>query len=124
MPTHAKRVCNQPGCGALTDDRYCDKHQRNNSRTQFDKQRNTTNPLRAYYKTAAWSRTRAFVLSRDPVCKDCGRLASVVADHIVNAHAFVAGGGDFYDLSNLQGLCKSCHDSKTAKECGWAGAKT
>ena len=29
--------------------------------------------------------------------------------------------GDFYDPDNLQGLCRSCHSSKTAVEGGFAG---
>jgi hypothetical protein len=27
----------------------------------------------------------------------------------------------FFDDSNLEGVCKACHDSTTAKEVGWAG---
>ena len=34
---------------------------------------------------------------------------------------FVSGGT--IDPSRLRGLCKTCHDSKTALECGWTGRK-
>lgn len=67
------------------------------------------------YHTAAWARLRYLVLARDPICKDpqkteCHR-PSTVADHIKDHR------GDpklFYDLANLQGLCKECHNAKTA----------
>jgi len=126
MPTRAKQVCCQPGCDQLTDGRYCVAHTYDNKtkerRKEFDRNR-TNDPLRAFYRTAHWTRTRAFVLARDPVCVACHVSAASIADHITRASVYVSSGGDFYDLANLQGLCKSCHDSKTAKECGWAGAK-
>jgi 5-methylcytosine-specific restriction protein A len=110
----------------LTDGRYCDKHAAGNSRAaqrqEFDRLRDRQDPWREYYDTAQWRRTRAFVLARDPVCKSCGRAASVVCDHTIRASLWLASGHDFYDLDNLQGLCKRCHDSKTAKEVGFAGA--
>lgn len=123
MPSRAQQVCNQPGCNALTDGRYCQAHIRDNSnrdmRQLFDKMR-ADDPFRALYRTAQWFRTRAAVLARDPVCKECKRAASTVVDHIVRAVIWVAehanGPASFFDLDNLQGLCVSCHNSKTAKE--------
>jgi 5-methylcytosine-specific restriction endonuclease McrA len=50
---------------------------------------------------------------------------SAIADHIIAARKHIAQhGGDpslFFDENNLQGVCKACHDAKTAKECGGAG---
>lgn len=65
---------------------------------------------RYLYNQAAWKNLRQLVLHRDPICKKCGRRASAVADHIKDHK------GDpklFFDLNNLQGLCKPCHDEKT-----------
>lgn len=66
----------------------------------------------------AWKRTRAFptairlrILRRDPWCMACGDRRSTIADHVVPA---AEGGTD--DISNGQGLCKPCHDAKTAAE--------
>jgi 5-methylcytosine-specific restriction enzyme A len=39
-------------------------------------------------------------------------MPSTVADHITPVRL----GGDFWDINNLQGLCASCHNSKSAKE--------
>jgi 5-methylcytosine-specific restriction endonuclease McrA len=47
----------------------------------------------------------------------CGNHASFIADHIIPAHTVVEQRGleAFYDESNIQGLCKRCHDQKTAR---------
>jgi 5-methylcytosine-specific restriction protein A len=58
---------------------------------------------------------RAAVLRRDPVCCECKRQPSNVADHIIDHR------GDlklFWDINNLQGLCKECHDRKTGSQHG------
>lgn len=66
---------------------------------------------------AAWRRTRAAFLAEYPLCNNAlglhsGRLvAARVADHIVPREQ---GGTD--DWSNLQPLCKRCHDTKTATQ--------
>ena len=84
-------------------------------------------PIRKLYKTATWRATRLVILFRDPVCKLCNKAPSTVADHIVAGRKYVEehGGefGNFFDENNLQGVCKPCHDGKTAVECGWAGGR-
>jgi 5-methylcytosine-specific restriction enzyme A len=67
-----------------------------------------------------WRRARAAYLARHPLCARCsaeGRLElAVVVDH-VTPHR-----GDarlFWDEANWQGLCKRCHDAKTAREGRW-----
>lgn len=71
-----------------------------------------------WYKRAHWKRLRTIVLARDPVCKICNRNASTIADHIKPHKGIWAL---FCDLMNLQGLCKECHDRKTAAEDGGGG---
>jgi 5-methylcytosine-specific restriction protein A len=57
-------------------------------------------------------------LGAEPLCRRCKAKgivrASVVPDHIV---ALVNGGTD--DDSNVQCLCKPCHDAKTAEDMGY-----
>ena len=70
------------------------------------------------YNTAAWRQTRAAQLRQHPLCRmhlELGQTVEAsVVDHIV-AHK-----GDvqrFVDWSNLQSLCKACHDGhKQAQE--------
>jgi 5-methylcytosine-specific restriction endonuclease McrA len=54
----------------------------------------------------------------------CGHRAATIADHVQRARVIVAtlGQEEFYNPERIQGLCKLCHDSKTATEVGWAGA--
>lgn len=58
---------------------------------------------------------RAKILAEEPLCRLCleqGRTeASTRVDHIV---PLSQGGSD--DRGNKQGLCKACHDAKTAAE--------
>jgi 5-methylcytosine-specific restriction enzyme A len=67
-----------------------------------------------------WRRARAAYLARHPLCVPCrvaGRLKpAAVVDHVVPHR------GDpvlFWDEGNWQGLCKPCHDAKTAREGRW-----
>ena len=71
-----------------------------------------------WYKRAHWHRLRTLVLARDPVCKICNRNESTIADHIKPHRGIWAL---FCDMLNLQGLCKECHDRKTASEDGGLG---
>lgn len=63
----------------------------------------------------AGQRDRAAVLAEEPLCKHClarGRTEpSVEVDHIVR---LADGGTD--ERRNKQGLCKPCHDAKSAAE--------
>ena len=66
---------------------------------------------------ARWRRLRAAYLSREPFCVECktyGLLRHVVeVDHIV---PIADDPSRIYDMSNLQGLCKSCHRIKTLED--------
>lgn len=79
----------------------------------------TAEPWRAWYSLARWRRLRWSVLIRDGfTCRRCrilvGDTSQLVADHI-RSHR-----GDpalFWAETNLQCLCKPCHDrAKQAEE--------
>ena len=72
-----------------------------------------------------WAKLRARVLREEPVCRACiarGAVTehsrSTVCDHIV---PLFEGGTD--DRGNLAGMCKTCHDEKTAAESARAQGK-
>ena len=69
---------------------------------------------RKLYTTARWRRTRRFVKDRDGWrCRQCGKAGRLEVDHILPVHL----GGAFWDVGNLQTLCRSpCHFAKTARE--------
>ncbi|HNU81886.1 MAG TPA: HNH endonuclease signature motif containing protein [Thermoanaerobaculia bacterium] len=56
------------------------------------------------------------MLARDPICRACSRAPATVADHVTPLRA---GGG--WELANGQGLCRACHNAKTAGERGGRG---
>lgn len=62
------------------------------------------------YRTARWARCREIQLSREPMCEGCETRAAEHVDHIVPVKA----GGAFWQSSNWQSLCPSCHSEKTA----------
>ena len=69
------------------------------------------------YNTAQWQALRKNILYKYPTCQRCqtyGYLtAGVDVDH-VQPHR---GNSDlFYNLSNLQTLCRSCHSWKSQRE--------
>lgn len=74
-------------------------------------------PWRHLYNTARWRNLRKAQLTAEPLCRMCARLgrvtAATVADH-VTPHK-----GDealFFDRTNLQSLCKPCHDGAKQRE--------
>jgi 5-methylcytosine-specific restriction enzyme A len=112
MPSKPLKPCNKHGCSNLTRERYCDDHKQLTN--QYDSNRGTATQ-RGY--DAKWRKARAYYLSHNPICVRCGDIATVV-DH-VTPHK-----GDkrlFWDRSNWQPLCKTCHDRKTVKEDGGFG---
>ena len=125
MPIRLPINCDYPNCRTAipAGTRYCARHEQPTvadkaEATQHERNRTRNEPWRKWYHTAHWRNLRTLVLSRDPVCMICQRFASTVADHIKPHKGMWSL---FCDLANLQGLCKSCHDTKTATEDGGGG---
>ena len=64
-----------------------------------------------FYSSKAWKRARALALMRQPMCK-CGKPATTV-DHIKSMRL---EGGHPTDQNNLEPMCSSCHNSKSARD--------
>ena len=71
---------------------------------------------KTFYDSMQWKALRNICLANDPFCVSClkdGRtVLSTVADHIIA----INDGGSMTDIANLQGLCASCHNSKSSME--------
>ncbi len=67
-----------------------------------------------------WKEIRLRILERDDLCVNASRCfnLSTTVDHIIDR---ADGGSD--DDDNLQGMCTSCHNSKTARTRGFAKGK-
>jgi 5-methylcytosine-specific restriction protein A len=106
VPRKPLKPCKHPGCPKLTDSSYCDEHKG----LHVNDRANATG--RGY--GSRWRTARSRFLKVNPLCvrcKEMGKLTKAnVVDHI-KPHR-----GDkilFWDESNWQSLCKSCHDTKT-----------
>lgn len=104
MPRKPKRPCRYPGCPNLSDGVYCEVH-----RALFARENAASRGYGSQWRTA-----RARFLRSHPLCAECmkhGNLTpATVVDHIIPHR------GDmklFWDESNWQALCESCHNHKT-----------
>ena len=113
-PNRIASPCSQPGCPAVATKGYCPKHRRARQRA-YAAQPNRQRAQRQYH-TGEWRELRAGVLERDPICMECKRAPSAEAAHIV---ARANAGAD--TMTNLRGLCHSCHSRETATRDGAFG---
>jgi 5-methylcytosine-specific restriction protein A len=70
------------------------------------------------YATQRWRRLRLAHLKDNPLCVECDKqgllVPAVVVDH---AHGHAGDWRDrFFDADELQSLCQTCHNSKSARE--------
>ena len=108
------KFCHWGGCRAklpLHGPNWCEDHmppqrKAERYRTKEAEERN------ALYETARWRRLSAMIRAMRPVCEECNDALSEDVHHVVA----VADGGDFWEMDNLQALCKSCHAIKTGEE--------
>lgn len=112
-----RKLCGYPGCRTYVDykTRHCEQHT-----GQVDKDYNRfvrDERSAAFYNSPAWRNLRKSVLAENPLCVKCmdeGVVElAVIVDHIVELK------DDWerrLDKSNLEGLCRGCHNKKTAEE--------
>lgn len=64
-----------------------------------------------YYDTKAWKKLRLRQLNKEPLCCMCKAIGYITPAEVVD-HIEPHRGkhSKFYDESNLQSLCKQCHD--------------
>lgn len=115
-----KKRCSHAGCRELIEasQTYCESHKGSVDR-EYNKWRNEAQAeYIAFYKSSAWQKKRKQALKRDQyLCQHC--LAEDIyypadlVDHIQETR-------DYWelrlDLGNLQSLCTTHHNIKTAKE--------
>ena len=109
MPSAAPKPCGHPGCGVLVRDgtSRCPKHKQEAwAKKPTATKRVTGRKLQAM---------RAALFTSNPLCVQCeseGRVTlATQRDHIVSLEE---GGAD--DDTNVQGLCRDCHDIKSKAE--------
>jgi 5-methylcytosine-specific restriction protein A len=69
-----------------------------------------------------WQQARAGYLAKHPLCAECERQGKItVAVDLDHIEPHKLDMDVFWDRGNWQGLCKSCHSAKTAREDGGFG---
>ena len=102
----AKKPCAFPLCGKLTHKLYCDEHD------------NYRPSKHASLYNAEWRKRRANYLLRYPFCVDPEhrhKKRKVLANVVDHKTAHKGNEELFWDESNWQSMCTSCHNRKTAK---------
>lgn len=105
------RPCRKPGCPNLTRDGWCPEHRP----SKAPKRQSAS--WHWMYLTKTWTEElRPTQLLLEPFCRECAkrglRVTATRVDHVEDHE------GDwekFKDPQNLQSLCESCHNRKTAK---------
>lgn len=109
-PYKPRPGCKYPYCSnkAEKGSAYCIKHK------PKDKDNRPSSTARGYDRR--WRKVRKMYLNENPLCVEClneGHITpATTVDHI-EPHK-----GDynkFWDEDNMQSLCESCHNRKTAK---------
>lgn len=109
MPNKPLKPCKHPGCPKLTEEKYCGEHKVLHVSDRVNA------ILRSY--DSRWRAVRNRFLKANPLCVKCkeqGKLTKAAVVDYIKPHR-----GDenlFWDKSNWQALCKSCHDNKTMTE--------
>lgn len=70
----------------------------------------------AGYHTTTWKSMRREILQDNPLCVECQRTGRIVVANVIDHIKPVRLGGEFFEKANLQPLCKSCHERKSAME--------
>lgn len=124
MAAKQKHICNHPGCGEITDQTVCPRHQsarddarRAHMRDYNARRRKMMDVAVKFYATAEWRSLRDGFIARYPFCTTCGRPALYV-DH----RKPIKDGGAALDEANLQSQCAHCHGIKTSSETKRRGA--
>ena len=116
MPRKAPTPCRFPGCAAvLATAGYCDQH-RVAVHRDYGRARRWFDAEVGFYQSARWRTVRAAFLREHPLCRVCAAFGRVVAAVVVDHVVPVKDGGARFDTGNLQALCISDHNAKSARE--------
>jgi 5-methylcytosine-specific restriction protein A len=101
-----KRLCLESKCPLPTHYRgRCQRHQK-------ERNRETRSQNAKVYNTKRWKLLRRHKLQLNPICERCDMTLANEVHHVIAIQA----GGDPWNLSNLEALCRVCHSKETRRE--------
>ena len=119
MPLKAPTPCRYPGCPAVVPrPGYCDAHSASMHR-DYGRARRGFDAEVGFYQSRQWRSVRAAFLREHPLCGACGVAGRLVPAQVVDHVVPIKDGGARFEAANLQSLCVSCHNAKTARETAW-----
>ena len=68
------------------------------------------------YTSRQWRNLRKLVLHRQPICVHCEKKNKFITANTIDHIKPINQGGSVWDVDNLQALCSSCHNKKSAKD--------
>ena len=103
------KLCNYPGCTEWIpkNDKYCHKHKQPARKTYKNDK---------FYNSSAWRKLQRYHMAKQPYCVECMKQGIVRRGEIVDHIKEINDGGEKLADSNLQTLCRTCHNRKTALE--------
>ena len=69
-----------------------------------------------FYNSKEWRATRNYYIQMHPLCEECSRQNKTTGGYCVDHIKPISMGGHRTDRSNLQPLCRKCHDKKSSQE--------
>ena len=68
------------------------------------------------YNSRQWRKLRQLVLHKHPICVHCERNKKYITANTIDHIIPINKGGAIWSMNNLQALCASCHNKKSAKD--------
>ncbi len=121
MPNGMWKQCRAAGCAGLTKDKYCAKHIYLEIKEKKAREHHYNNHVRdkktqKLYDSTSWRKLRGLYIINNPLCESCFAQGKITKAVIVDHKTEIKDGGSMLDKKNLQSLCHSCHNKKTAIE--------
>jgi 5-methylcytosine-specific restriction protein A len=105
VPRKPKRPCSYTGCPELTEERFCEKHQKVENQ-RYEKYDRDPAVRRRYGR--AWKRIRDSYALVHPFCEQCLTNGKYVKTEEIH-HRLPLSEGGTHERCNLIALCKACH---------------
>ena len=112
MPNLLPTPCNFPGCPETHRSKtgYCKHHRKTAAKQKNQADRDFRGSSRERGYDRRWDKLRNKKRQQDPLCERCLAAGRTKPMDLVH-HIFpIKDGGQKYMWSNLQSLCKECHD--------------